>query len=135
MAAGAWTAGLLGAPFERLLTVRRQVLHWFPLGSDAPVSSSDPVYIRIHGAREGDHFYGFPPLSGERRVKVATEQAKRATRPDAPWHRVDPTESGLMFAQHLDGRLRGIQAPALDARACLYTVTPDGASSSTGTLR
>ncbi|MEJ1976002.1 MAG: FAD-dependent oxidoreductase [Acetobacteraceae bacterium] len=29
VAAGAWTGRLLGAPFDRLLTVNRQVLHWY----------------------------------------------------------------------------------------------------------
>ncbi|WP_062015468.1 N-methyl-L-tryptophan oxidase [Aureimonas sp. AU4] len=126
VAAGAWTASLLGAPFDRLLSVRRQVLHWFPLAAEAPISSRDPVYIRMLGDREGDHFYGFPPLPGERRVKVATEQTERDTDPGAGWKRVDPAESDEMYARHLTGRLRGVRPGADDALACLYTVTPDG---------
>ena len=35
--AGAWTAPLLGAPFDRLLRVTRQVLHWF--APDDPAAS------------------------------------------------------------------------------------------------
>src|SRR5215475_11595842 len=31
VSAGSWTAPLLGAPFDRLLTVNRQVLHWYEL--------------------------------------------------------------------------------------------------------
>src|ERR1700744_2051521 len=35
IAAGSWTAPLLGAPFDRLLTVSRQVLHWYELEDPA----------------------------------------------------------------------------------------------------
>src|SRR5436190_1598841 len=34
VAAGAWTAPLLGAPFDTLLTVRRQLLHWYALADE-----------------------------------------------------------------------------------------------------
>jgi len=39
-----------------------------------------PAFIWMHGATDVDYLYGFPPLPGDRRIKVATEQYEtRAT--------------------------------------------------------
>jgi sarcosine oxidase len=126
MTAGAWNARILGAPFDRLLMVDRQVLHWFALEERAPFTEASPVYIRMHGPEAIHHFYGFPPLPGERRVKVATEQFATSTDPDAVRRDVDPAESDALFEDHLRGRLAGVQKDAVETAVCLYTVTPDG---------
>jgi sarcosine oxidase len=34
-------------------------------------------------------------------------------------------ESAAMYARHIAGRLRGVSARVVGAKACLYTVTPD----------
>ncbi|WP_375465514.1 N-methyl-L-tryptophan oxidase [uncultured Methylobacterium sp.] len=125
VAAGAWTAPLLGAPFDRLLTVNRQVLHWYALDDARAYGPDAPVYIWMHGAGDEDYFYGFPPMPGEARVKVATEQYATATRADALDRVVSPAESGEMYRRHVAGRLAGATAQVAQAAACLYTVTPD----------
>ncbi|WP_027351028.1 N-methyl-L-tryptophan oxidase [Halotalea alkalilenta] len=125
VAAGAWATDLLGAPFERLLTVRRQTLHWFGLGADARFPADSPVHIWMHGAGDADYFYGFPPLLGERSVKVATEQDQVATHADQLDRQVAAKESQALFEAHLRGRLAGVSSRVVDAAACLYTVTPD----------
>jgi sarcosine oxidase len=125
VAAGAWIGGLVPAlaPFT---AVRRQVLHWFPVADPAAYAPGRfPIFIWMHGAREGDYFYGFPCLPGHDTLKVATEQAERDTTADTADRSVAPEESAAFHARHVAPRLSGIGAPAVRAAACLYTVTPD----------
>jgi sarcosine oxidase len=122
---GAWNAHLLGAPFDRLLTVTRQVLHWFELEDTSAYRASAPVFIWMHGATDVDYFYGFPPLPGDRRLKVATEQYETRTTADAINRVVDPAESAKFYRDHVQGRMAGATPRVVQAAACLYTVTPD----------
>ena len=98
VAAGAWSGELLGAPFDALLTVRRQVLHWFELdgaeGASAGATHPSafdamPAFVWLHGTRDDDVFYGFPPMSGAGTIKVAEEQYRSSTHPDALDRTVD----------------------------------------------
>ncbi|WP_407524189.1 N-methyl-L-tryptophan oxidase [Methylobacterium oryzisoli] len=125
VAAGAWAAPLLGAPFDRLLTVRRQVLHWFALDDEAAYGTAAPAFIWMHGPRAGDYLYGFPPMPGERRIKLATEQYRTATRAETAVRVVASEESQDFHRAHVAGRLAGVTARVVEAAACLYTVTPD----------
>lgn len=125
VAAGGWAADLLGAPFDRLLTVNRQVLHWFELDDMSAYSGEAPVFIWMHGPTDVDYLYGFPPLPGDPRVKVATEQYAAATTADAVSREVSAEESAEMHRVHVKGRLAGASARVAKAAACLYTVTPD----------
>jgi sarcosine oxidase len=125
VSAGAWNAHLLGAPFDRLLTVTRQLLHWFELEDTSAYRADAPVFIWMHGATDVDYFYGFPPPSGDRRLKVATEQYETSTTADTINRVVDPAESAKMYRQHVQGRMAGVTPRVAQAAACLYTVTPD----------
>jgi len=125
VSAGAWNAHLLGAPFDRLLTVNRQLLHWFELEDTSAYRADAPVFIWMHGATDVDYFYGFPPPSGDRRLKVATEQYETRTTADTINRVVDPAESAKMYRQHIQGRMAGVTPRVAQAAACLYTVTPD----------
>lgn len=125
VAAGAWSAPLLGAPFDRLLRVTRQVLHWFVAEDPtAWVPGSCPVFVRMYGAGDEDYFYGFPALDGAS-VKVASEQYADTTTADSALRTVAPGEAAAMHRTHIAGRLRGISARAAKSHACLYTNTPD----------
>lgn len=123
--AGGWTAPLLGAPFDRLLAVNRQVLHWYELNDLAAYGPGAPAFIWMHGATDVDYLYGFPPLPGDRRIKVATEQYETRTTADTINREVDPAESAEMYRKHVQGRLAGATPRVAQAAACLYTVTPD----------
>src|SRR5579863_1891496 len=123
--AGAWTAPLLGAPFDRLLTVSRQVLHWYALDDLAAYGPHAPAFIWMHGATDVDYFYGFPPLPGDHSIKIATEQYATQTSADAVNREVEPAESDAMYRKHVQGRLAGATARVAQAAACLYTTTPD----------
>ena len=125
VAAGAWTAPLLGAPFDGLLTVRRQLLHWYALENESAYGPRAPVFIWMYGTTDTDYLYGFPPLAGERAIKVATEQYSTATTADAVARRVDPAESDAMYGLRVAGRLAGATPEVVRAAACVYTVTPD----------
>ncbi|WP_299560424.1 N-methyl-L-tryptophan oxidase [Enterovirga sp.] len=124
-AAGAWNAALLGAPFDRLLKVSRQVLHWFALEPAAAMPENGPVFIWMHGRGDSDYLYGFPRLAGEGSVKVATEQYASVTSPETVDRQVSPAESAEMFARHVRGRIAGATGAVERTAACLYTVTPD----------
>ena len=125
VSAGAWSVPLLGQPFDRLLTVSRQLLHWFELDDTGAYDAASPVFIWMHGATDTDYFYGFPPLPGDPRLKVASEQYETTTTAAAVDRRVDPSESVGMYRNNLAGRLAGVTPRLAAAAACLYTVTPD----------
>jgi sarcosine oxidase len=124
VAAGAWTPSLLGAPFDRLLTVNRQVLHWFAL-DDARAYAGAPVFIWMQGTEDDAYFYGFPPQGSPPRLKVAKEYASPPSAPDAIDRRPRPEESDAMYRRHVEGRLAGARSGAVEAAVCLYTLTPD----------
>jgi sarcosine oxidase len=123
--AGAWTAPLLGRPFDRLLTVRRQLLHWYALADETAYGPRAPVFIWMYGTTDTDYLYGFPPLPGERALKVATEQYSTTTTADGVERRVDPSESDAMYRLRVAGRLAGVTPEVVRSAACVYTVTPD----------
>ena len=125
VSAGAWTAPLLGAPFTDLLTVNRQLLHWYALDDASAYGPDAPVFIWMHGSGDTDYLYGFPPQPGEPQVKVATEQYATTTRAEALDRAVSPEESAAMYRHHVAGRLAGATARVTRSAACLYTVTPD----------
>ncbi len=124
--AGPWTAPLLGSPFDRLLRVTRQVLHWF--APDDPETFHPvrcPIFIRMHGPGDSDYFYGFPIPEGGAGVKVATEQYDAATDTETVDRSTRGEEAAGMHAVHIAGRLAGVTPRALRSEACLYTNTPD----------
>ncbi len=125
VAAGAWTTPLLGRPFDRLLTVRRQLLHWYALDDASAYGADAPVFIWMYGTTDTDYLYGFPPLPGENAIKVATEQYSTVTTADTVERRVDPAESAEMYRLRVGGRLAGATPEVVRAAACVYTVTPD----------
>ncbi len=125
VAAGAWTAPLLGAPFASLLTVSRQLLHWYALDDVSAYGAGSPVFIWMHGAGDTDYLYGFPPMPGEAEIKVATEQYSTRTSADAVDRVVTPEESTQMYRANVAGRLAGATDRVVRSAACLYTVTPD----------
>lgn len=126
VSAGAWTAPLLGAPFNRLLRVTPQVLHWFAPEDPAPFDPAHcPIYFRMHGRGDSDYFYGFPIPAGTIGVKVATEQFDVTTDAETDDGEVPAALASQMHAAHIAGRLNGVSARALRSLACRYTSTPD----------
>lgn len=125
VAAGAWTPGLLGEKFPRILSISRQVLYWFEMEESAAASPDWPVAIWMHGAGEEDYFYSFPPQEGEHTVKVATEHYAENTDVDSIRRDVTDGESAAMFETHVKGRLAGVSPRVARTATCLYSTTPD----------
>lgn len=122
--AGMWNAGLLGAPFDRLLKVCRQQLFWFEL--DEPrFAPGSPVYILLHGQADSESCYGFPPLPGENAIKIATEQYLDHCVPDTLDRSVSQADVDAMYDAHVAGRLVGVSRRLLKSKVCTYTITPD----------
>ncbi len=125
VAAGMWSAELLGAPFTDLLRVCRQTLHWFELAEPARFPADSPSFILAHGSGDSDLFYGFPPLPGEHSVKVATEQYLNNTTPAYIDRQIHPDESSRLFSDQVGRWVGGLSPRAVRSAVCAYTVTPD----------
>ncbi|WP_137279180.1 N-methyl-L-tryptophan oxidase [Pseudomonas rhizoryzae] len=125
VAAGMWSAELLGAPFDKLLRVCRQTLHWFEVVEPERFPADSPSFILAHGSGDSDLFYGFPPLPGEGSMKVATEQYENNTTPTGIDRSLHPEESSELFSDQVERWIAGLGPRALRSAVCAYTVTPD----------
>ena len=125
--AGAWTGGLLGGTWARALTLHCQSLHWFePEDPAAFAPERFPVFIWMHGAGEGDWFYGFPRDAQLGGVKIASEQFAQATAsPDELDRTATREEAVAAHARHVAGRLGGLPPAWLRSTACVYTDAPE----------
>ena len=125
VSAGNWAGGLLGAPFDRLLSVYRQQLFWFALAPEADLVGKSPTYILTHGKGEEDVNYGFPALPGEGSLKIATAQYRTPSTPETLDRTVSPAQEREMYEQQVQGRIAGVTAQVVKSAVCAYTVTPD----------
>jgi|GEM_PF-80576 len=127
VAAGAWSAGLLGGAWDRSLRLYRQVMHWFePSDPAAFAPGRFPVFMWMHGSGAEDWFYGLPVVPGSHGVKVSME---RFTAPAATPDRIDRTVTGdealVMHRRHVADRLKDLGETWLRSVACLYTLAPE----------
>lgn len=135
LAAGAWLPEFLQrqgqaawADWAPEFAVYRQVMHWFDLGEAAAdfAPGRFPVFIWMYGDASEDYFYGFPSTDpAHPALKVATEQYAGTTTPAALQRTVSEDEIAAMHASRVAGRFAQVGRRALQARACMYTVTPD----------
>ncbi|MGU3305232.1 N-methyl-L-tryptophan oxidase [Pseudomonas sp. M5A4_2d] len=125
VSAGNWAGGLLGAPFDRLLSVYRQQLFWFELEPDADLVGKSPTYILTHGRREDQCHYGFPAQPGEGSLKLATAQYHTTSTPETLDRTVSAAQGQEMYEQQVRGRIAGVTANVVKSAVCAYTVTPD----------
>ncbi|NVZ23694.1 N-methyl-L-tryptophan oxidase [Pseudomonas costantinii] len=125
VSAGNWAGGLLGEPFDRLLSVYRQQLFWFELEPDADLEGKSPTYILTHGQGEGSTHYGFPALPGEGSLKIATAQYHTTSTPETLDRTVSAAQAREMYEQQVQGRITGVTANVVKSAVCAYTVTPD----------
>jgi sarcosine oxidase len=126
VAAGAWAGGLLGAPFDRLLTPQRQVQHWFEVEPGAEAAwRSMPVFIRAHG--DGAHFsYGMPDLDGAPLVKLGSHNDTPAADPDTGLTPATDAEIEALHRAYVAGHMRDVSTRSARTMPCFYTMTPDG---------
>jgi sarcosine oxidase len=128
VAAGAWTAGLLGAPFDRLLRVTRQSLYWFEPEDPSlyAIENGFPVFIRAFGAKSDEFSYGFPTPDGSAGVKIATESEDDVV--DIADYQAGPAipDPNAFHRQFVAGRLAGVTPKLIRSLSCVYTSTADG---------
>jgi len=128
LATGPWLPELIEDPeVSTLLRLYRQVLYWFDIeeGFAGFTSNRFPVFIWIFGT-QGEQIYGFPAVDGpDGGLKVATEQYLATTTAVLMEREVRPDETSRMFERCVRGRMAGLSARCVRAKACAYTVTPD----------
>jgi sarcosine oxidase len=122
IAAGPWLKSLLpDSPVQ--VRVTRQVMGWFAPAQPEPFAPGlFPVFLIE--SRHGTH-YGFPPFGG-RGIKVAKHHHRNeAVDPDC-YDRTSSAEDESLIRALLADHIPAADGPLLDAKTCLYTVTPDG---------
>ena len=121
---GAWAPRLLaslGLPLE----VTRQVMFWFE-----PTNGLEPFLparfpIFIWEPDDGNMFYGFPAQDDDRGVKAAFFRAGGSpTDPETIDREVREEEADFLRG-YLAEHVPELAGRCLDARACMYTNTPD----------
>ena len=121
---GAWAPRLLaslGIPLE----VTRQVMFWFE-----PTNGLEPFLparfpIFIWEPDDGNMFYGFPAQDEDRGVKAAFFRAGGTlTDPETIDREVREEEADFLRG-YLAEHVPELAGRCLDARACMYTNTPD----------
>jgi sarcosine oxidase len=126
VAVGAWTKTLL-PEFGAGLRATREVMAWFA-PTDADLLCADRFPVFIIESRHGMH-YGIPALRGESGpagIKVAKHHHRDETvDPDAYDRTVSAADQALIRAAIAD-HLPAANGELLDAKTCLYTMTPDG---------
>ena len=121
---GAWAPELLadlGLPLE----VTRQVMYWFePAGGVEPfLPGRFPIFI--WEPDDGNKFYGFPAQDNDRSVKAAFFRAGGIpTTPETIDREVYQEEIDLL-RNYLGESVPALAGRCLDAKACMYTNTPD----------
>ena len=122
LAAGAWLPKL--APQLALpLTVERNVVFWFQPSSSPETFEADRLPVWIMELDDEHAFYGFPALPGQG-AKISRHHGGTVVDPD----RVDrnaTAQDELPVREFIRRHMPNANGPRLDARACMYTNTPD----------
>jgi sarcosine oxidase len=121
---GAWAPQLL-ADLDLPLEVIRQVMFWYePVGGLEPfLPDRFPIYI--WEPDDGNMFYGFPAQDDDRGVKAAFFRAGGVpTTPETIEREVHEEEIDFLRS-YLAEHIPDLAGRCLDARACMYTNTPD----------
>ena len=121
---GAWAPQLL-ADLDLPLEVIRQVMFWYEPknGLEPFLPERFPIYI--WEPEDGNMFYGFPAQDADRGVKAAFFRAGGVpTSPDTIDREVHEEEIGFLRG-YLAEHVPELAGRCLDARACMYTNTPD----------
>jgi sarcosine oxidase len=121
---GAWAPQVL-ADLDLPLEVIRQVMFWYEPKSGLEPFLPERFPIFIWEPEDGNMFYGFPAQDADRGVKAAFFRAGGVpTSPDTIDREVHEEEIGFLRG-YLAEHVPELAGRCLDARACMYTNTPD----------
>jgi sarcosine oxidase len=121
LTAGAWTNQLVGGLPLRAI---RQVMAWFEA---PPTCTDDRLPVFMLESRHGTH-YGIPPerANASAGIKIARHHHLDETvDPDSCERTVSPADENVIRAALAD-HLPAANGRLIDAKTCLYTMTPDG---------
>jgi len=125
VAAGAWTRKLLGAPFDSLLTVTRQTLHWYEAESYAPFTPARlPAFIWFVTDRLEDYFTGFAVTDPREGIKMVASRDGPDIDPETAAPATE-AESQEFYDLHVGPNMAGIARKVVKSATCFYTNTPD----------
>jgi sarcosine oxidase len=126
VAAGAWTRSLLGAPFDKILTVTRQVIHWYDAEDFEPFSPANmPVFIWFVTDRLEDYFTGFPVTDPTEGVKIVASRDTPDINHEQMERKAELWESNEFYSKHVGPHMVGVKPDVVKNATCLYTNTPD----------
>jgi sarcosine oxidase len=120
LSAGAWNPALIGMALP--LRVERRIVHWFAPARDAEALRGERCPILLWEHETESLFYTAPDLGHG--VKAAFHNEGEATGPEAV--RPPDGEDERRSRAALERLLPAAAGALLDARTCLYTLTPDG---------
>jgi sarcosine oxidase len=121
---GAWAPQVL-ADLDLPLEVIRQVMFWYEPKNGLEPFLPERFPIFIWEPEDGNMFYGFPAQDADRGVKAAFFRAGGVpTSPDTIDREVHEEEIGFLRS-YLAEHVPELAGRCLDARACMYTNTPD----------
>ena len=121
---GAWAPQLL-ADLGLPLQVTRQVMYWFEPKNGREPFLPDRFPIYIWEPEDGNMFYGFPAQDGDRGVKAAFFRAGGTPTTPETIDREVYQEEVDFISGYLAEYVPDLAGRCLDARACMYTNTPD----------
>jgi sarcosine oxidase len=121
-ALGPWIKALL-PDLPAPLRVTRQVLAWFePLDPAMVAPGRLPVFLIE--TRHGIH-YGFPPF-GANTIKVAQHHHRDESVHPETYNRAVTAQDEALIRSAIAEHLPAANGPLIEARTCLYTMSPDG---------
>ncbi|MFN9220402.1 MAG: N-methyl-L-tryptophan oxidase [Planctomyces sp.] len=119
---GPWTSQLL-PEYQRLITVRRKTLFWYPLQSEGWAERwRSPIFLI--DLPEGQ-FYGLPAVDGQR-VKVGEHTGGDLVQDASTVERRVSAEDRAPVDAFAASCLRGLQSASCASAVCLYSMSPDG---------
>ena len=121
---GAWAPQLL-ADLGLPLQVTRQVMYWFEPKNGREPFLPDRFPIYIWEPEDGNKFYGFPARDSDRGVKAAFFRAGGTPTTPETIDREVYQEEVDFISGYLAEYVPDLAGRCLDARACMYTNTPD----------
>ena len=125
VSAGVWAPELL-SDLKLPLQAQRNVLYWFEPAGDLTPFLPDRCPIYIWEGEEGMAFYGFPALSGSPAgVKVAFHNFGPYCTPETIDRQVHDSEVARIRAWMAERVPTLAQGRFVEARTCMYTLTPD----------
>ncbi len=119
---GAWTGRLL-PDYEKLITVQRKTLFWFPVAATGRFDAGlAPIYFM--DLPEGQ-FYGPPSVDGQT-IKIGLHTGGEVITDASAVNRTILPEDELPFSRFVSKRLVGVEPASCRSAVCMYSMSPDG---------